>query len=97
MCIDPDATLNQPLEDTQVESTVEQVPTAQQPAYIGEIYQIYKANADAKILPIDSVFAAVEQALKLVPQPAEELAKLDQARRIPSIEQRLQSLNKDSQ
>lgn len=80
---EPEVTLNQPLE-----------PAA--PAYAGEIYQIYKASPDAKSLPIDKIFAAVEQALNSVPQPAAELAKVDAARKIPSLEQRLIELSKET-
>lgn len=81
MELEPEVTLNQPV-----------AADAPVPAYMGEIYQIYKLDTGAKLLPVDKIFAAIEVALASVPQPAEELAKIDAARRIPNVLQRLQDL-----
>lgn len=98
MAQEPELTLNQPINsaDTSAEPEVVIDSLTDKPAYVGEIYQIYKAGSDAKSLPIDRVFAAVELALSQVPQPSAELARIDAARKIPSVQQRLADLNKDA-
>lgn len=99
MTQEPELTLNQPIDsaDTSAEPEVAIDSVTDKPAYVGEIYQIYKARGDAKSLPIDRVFAAVELALSQVPQPSAELARIDAARKIPSLEQRLAELNKEAE
>lgn len=94
MTQEPELTLNQPIDSA--EPVVANEAVIDKPAYVGEIYQIYKAGSDAKSLPIDRVFAAVELALSQVPQPSAELARIDAARKIPSVQQRLADLNKDA-
>lgn len=94
MTQEPELTLNQPFESSEPPTANEEATS--QPPYWGEIYQIYRARDDAKSLPIDRVFAAVELALKQVPQPLAELARVDAARKIPSLEQRLADLNKEA-
>lgn len=93
-------------EEVVVEPTVEPVseevvtePVAEKIPYVDEIYKIYQTAEEPKSEQVeptvedDKTFIAVEEALKVVPQPAEELAKVTSTGGIlPSVLERIQAM-----
>ena len=68
-------------------------------AHVDEIYKIFqtkeKIEPEEKIDPLtnDTTFTAIEKALNVVPQPAEELAKVSTpGRMFPSVLEKLQTM-----
>jgi len=75
--------------------SVEPVAEEKVKPYVDEIYKIYQPTDPETVDPLGrfTVFTAMEQALKVVPQPNEELAKVTKSGKIlPSMMDKLQSI-----
>lgn len=83
-------------ETTSTPEAPEEPPIVPPTPYVDEIYKIYEAPDSSKpteVVKPEPLLSTIEQDLKAVPQPAEELAKVTSSGRIlPTVLQRLQSI-----